>query len=63
MALSWDWTMSKTLRYKDMNCSPNTALYKALEEKDMKLAEKLYKEYNALFHQQFPKELWDKIKG
>jgi hypothetical protein len=36
----------KQLKFKDLKVAPNCALYDALENKDMKLAEKLYKELN-----------------
>lgn len=41
--------MSKPLYFKDTRVAPNSALGKALESKDLELAQKLYSEANREF--------------
>lgn len=44
-------------KFKDMFVQPGTKLFDALESKDLKLAEKLYKEMDAEFRKWFPNGL------
>lgn len=53
----------KSRKYKDMTVPSGTKLYEFLEDGDMKSAEAEYKRLNDQFHKEFPKEIWDRIKG
>lgn len=48
--------MKECVKYKDVTVSTNSALYEALKNKDMKLAEKLYQEANKEYCKYFQTE-------
>jgi hypothetical protein len=51
--------MSKhTVKYKDVTVASGTKLYDAIESKDTKLSEKLYKEMMQDFRKYNPKTVW-----
>lgn len=47
--------MSKPIKYKDTTAAPGSKLHAALEARDMKLAEKIYKECEVEYRKYFPK--------